>query len=161
MIEFKKHSGIFTLKTKQELKIPIQEAWDFFSSPTNLQRITPADMGFKITSDLQGIIYPGQMITYKIGVLPGIKQNWVTEITHVKEKEFFIDEQRFGPYRMWHHEHWFSKISDTKTNIIDKVSYKLPLGILGDLGQQLFIKKKLKEVFEFRFNCLEKMFNDR
>ncbi|PQJ23278.1 SRPBCC family protein [Tenacibaculum sp. SG-28] len=161
MVEIKSHSGIYTLKTVQELNIPITQAWDFFSSPKNLQEITPNQMGFRITSDLDKDVYPGQIITYKVGIFPGVKQNWVTEITHVKEHEFFIDEQRFGPYSMWHHEHWFEALSNDTTKIIDKVSYKIPLGVLGRILQQIFIKKKLIEIFEHRYTTLDKLFNEK
>ncbi len=161
MIEFKKHSGIYTLYTKQVLNVSLEEAWDFFSSPENLQRITPSHMGFQITSELNHKAYAGQIITYKVGILPGIKQNWVTEITHVKEREFFIDEQRFGPYNMWHHEHWFYETPGGKTLMEDKISYKIPLGFLGTIAQNVFIKKQLQDIFEHRFNTLEKMFNEK
>lgn len=156
---FKKHSGIYTLTTEQELHISLEEAWDFFSAPENLQKITPPHMGFKITSEVDKKAYAGQIITYKVGILPGIKQNWVTEITQVKQKEFFIDEQRFGPYQMWHHEHWFYPLANGKTLMKDKISYKIPFGVLGKIAQSVFIKRQLTQIFEFRYKTLEKLFN--
>ena len=159
MISFSKHSGVYTLKTEQELNISLEKAWDFFSSPENLQKITPKHMGFKITSRVDSKAYAGQIITYKVGLLPGIKSSWVTEITQVKDNEFFIDEQRFGPYKMWHHEHWFEELSNGNTLMKDKISYKIPFGFLGDLAQSIFIKKQLRGIFEYRFTILEKLFN--
>ncbi|MGB1042299.1 MAG: SRPBCC family protein [Tenacibaculum sp.] len=159
MISFKKHSGIYTLETQQELKVSLAHAWDFFSSPENLQKITPSHMGFQITSEVDKKAYAGQIITYKVGILPGVKSSWVTEITQVKEQEFFIDEQRFGPYNMWHHEHWFEQLPNGNTLMKDKISYKIPFGILGHIAQALFIKRQLKGIFEHRFTTLESLFN--
>ncbi len=115
-------------------------------------------MGFKITSRIDKKVYPGQIITYKVSILPGIKSNWVTEITQVKDQVFFVDEQRFGPYKMWHHEHWFKRSSSQKTLMQDKISYKVPFGFLGDVAQFLFIKRQLKSIFEYRGKVLEKNF---
>ena len=161
MISFKKHSGIYTLTAEQTVDVSLDKAWNFFSSPENLEKITPKHMGFKITSRVDKKAYAGQIITYKVAVLPGIKTNWVTEITKVKDKDFFIDEQRFGPYKMWHHEHWFEELSNGKTLMKDKISYKIPFGFLGHLAQKFFIKKQLKMIFEHRFVTLEKLFNDK
>ena len=161
MIEFKKHSGIYTLKTEQVLNITLEDSWSFFSNPKNLQSITPKKMDFKITSEVEKKAYVGQIITYKVGLLPGVKQNWITEITAVKDNCFFIDEQRFGPYKMWHYEHWFEDLKDGKTLMKDKISYKIPFGFIGSFAQNLFIKKQLKTIFEHRFTTLEQLFNAR
>ncbi len=161
MINFKKHSGIYTLVSEQVLNIPINEAWSYFSSPENLSNITPAEMNFKITSDIGSKVYKGQIITYKVCPLPFLKTNWVTEITQVKENSFFIDEQRFGPYKMWHHEHWFESIDANNTLIKDKISYKIPLGFLGHIAQILFVKNQLNSIFEYRYKILEKLFNGK
>lgn len=161
MINFKKHSGIYTLETAQELKMPIEKAWDYFSSPENLAKITPKKMGFFITSKVDKKAYPGQIITYKVSPVPFIKTNWVTEITQVKENTFFIDEQRFGPYAMWHHEHFFESLPNGNTLMKDKISYKIPFGFIGHIAQVIFIKKQLKSIFEYRFITLEKMFNGK
>lgn len=160
MINVKKHSGIFTLEVQQRLPISLEKAWDFFSTPANLAKITPDHMGFKITSGNAGKMYPGQIITYVIGLLPGIKSNWVTEITQVNEQAFFIDEQRFGPYKMWHHEHRFKAV-ENEVIMIDKVSYKLPFGFIGSLAHVLFIKKKLNDIFSFRYQTLDKFFTQK
>lgn len=114
-------------------------------------------MGFNITSGVPDKMYPGQIISYKVSPFPGVKISWVTEITHVVENKFFVDEQRFGPYRMWHHEHHFEE-KDGKVLMVDKVSYKIPLGILGHIAQSLFIKNQLKGIFEFRKKALEEKF---
>jgi len=161
MVTIKKHSGIYTLTTKQTVNVPITEAWEFFNSPQNLEKITPEEMGFTITSEVDKKAYEGQIITYRVGILPGIKQNWVTEITTVKKNVFFIDEQRFGPYKMWHHEHWFEELPNGKTLMSDKISYKLPFGFLGTIAQKLFIKKQLITIFEHRFKTLEDFFNEK
>ncbi|MGB0166456.1 MAG: SRPBCC family protein [Luteibaculum sp.] len=153
----KKHSGIFTLKAEQFLPIPLEQAWEFFSTPKNLAKITPDFMGFNITSELADKMFPGQIITYKIGLFPGIKGSWVTEITHVNEPHFFVDEQRFGPYAMWHHEHHF-KAHENGTLMEDKVSYKLPLGSFGALFHSILVKPKLQQIFNHRKVTLEKLF---
>lgn len=160
MIRFSNHSGIFTLESEQELKISLEKAWDYFSSPENLQKITPNDMKFNITSKVDKKAYQGQIITYKVSPLPLITTNWVTEITAVKHQEFFIDEQRFGPYSMWHHEHFFEELPNGNTLMKDKISYKIPLGFLGVIAHKLFVKKQLTSIFQYRFYTLEKLFNE-
>ena len=157
-ISIHKHSGIYTLHAQQELKISVSDAWHFFSAPENLEKLTPEQMGFEITSKVDRNVYKGQIITYKIGVFPRIKTSWVTEITEVKDQLFFIDEQRFGPYKMWHHEHWFEALPNGNTLIRDKVSYKIPFGILGHFAQKIFIKKQLLDIFSYRFKKLEMLF---
>ncbi len=157
MISFKSHSNIYSLEVTQFLKISLTEAWDFFSSPGNLSRITPEHMGFEITSGAPAKMYTGQIITYKVSPFPGVKTNWVTEITHVSEGSFFVDEQRFGPYRMWHHEHHF-EAKDDGVLMTDHVSYKLPLGFLGRMAHSLFVKNQLTQIFKHRERCLERMF---
>jgi ligand-binding SRPBCC domain-containing protein len=158
MILIKSHSGIYTLEVKQFLKISIAEAWDFFSSPGNLSKITPPQMGFITTSGTPAKMYMGQIITYKVSPLAGIKMNWVTEITHVQEMRFFVDEQRFGPYRMWHHEHHF-EVQGEGVLMTDRVSYKLPLGFFGRMAHGLFVKTQLKQIFEYRIAAMEKKYN--
>ena len=116
-------------------------------------------MGFHITSSVDKKAYTGQTITYKVNVLPLVKLNWVTEITAVKEEQYFIDEQRFGPYAMWHHEHFFEELPNGNTLMKDKISYKIPFGPLGKLAQVLFIKRQLRGIFEYRRITLEKIFN--
>lgn len=156
-IQIKYHSGVYTLFSEQTLNISIDEAWEFFSSPENLAKITPNEMGFDITSAKQEKMFAGQIITYKIKIFPFFKSNWVTEITQLNDKRYFIDEQRFGPYKMWHHEHHFAPTDDGVT-MIDRVSYKIPFGFLGRIAHLLFIKNKLKHIFSFRGKILEERF---
>src|SRR5690606_1572293 len=104
-INITKQSGIYTLTSEQILPLSLEKAWEFFTLPTNLDKITPDEMEFRITNNPPNKTYKGQIITYKIGILPGISSNWITEITHLEDRQFFVDEQRFGPYAMWHHEH--------------------------------------------------------
>ena len=157
MISFSKHSGIYTLKVMQQIPIGLSEAWSFFSSPANLEKITPSKMGFKITSGKPDKMYPGQIISYKVAPLPGIKTNWVTEITHVHENQFFVDEQRFGPYSMWHHEHHFEE-KEGGVLMTDKVTYKIPFGFLGHFAHTLFVRSQLRGIFEYRISVLEAKF---
>jgi ligand-binding SRPBCC domain-containing protein len=153
MKTIKKHAGIYTLHAEQKLPISLNDAWEFFSNPENLEKITPPSMHFKITSGEIVPMYPGQIITYHVSPFPGYTTHWVTEITQVKEKHFFVDEQRFGPYKMWHHEHLFQEIADG-TLITDKVSYKLPFGALGHLAHHLFVQGQLEHIFAYRYNYL-------
>lgn len=112
-------------------------------------------MGFIITSGTPAKMYPGQIISYKVAPFPGFKTNWVTEITHVSEGRFFVDEQRFGPYRMWHHEHHF-EVHENGVLMTDRVSYKLPFGIFGRIVHALFVEEQLKQIFSYRIAVLEK-----
>jgi ligand-binding SRPBCC domain-containing protein len=158
MTTFRSHSGIYTLESTQQLKISKEQAWDFFSSPENLSAITPPHMGFVITSEVPAKMFQGQIITYKLAPFPGVKTNWVTEITHVSEGKLFVDEQRFGPYSMWHHVHRFESNGDSVL-MTDQVSYKLPLGILGRFAHWLFVKRQLQQIFNYREKRLDEMFN--
>lgn len=149
---------IYKLTKKQFIPINIEEAWDFFSSPTNLKTITPPYMGFEITTDLgDGKMYSGQIITYKVKPLLNIPLSWVTEITHVIDQKYFVDEQRFGPYRFWHHQHWFEEV-EGGVEMTDIVHYGLPLGFLGSIANSLFVKKQLKEIFDYRVEAVNKLF---
>ncbi len=150
--------GFYQLQTTQKIPASIEQVWDFISSPENLKKITPEYMGFNITTKLVSKkMYPGMIISYKVSPVLGIKMTWVTEITQVKEKEYFVDEQRVGPYSLWHHEHKIEPI-DGGVLMTDIVSYKPPFGILGSIANTLIIKKQLKEIFNFRTIAMEKMF---
>ena len=157
-LKIEKHAGVYTLTAVQQLPISLEEAWDFFSSPGNLEKITPGEMGFDIVSCSSEKMYPGQIITYKIGILPMIKSSWVTEITQVNAPYFFIDEQRHGPYSIWHHEHHFES-NDYGTLMTDRVSYRIPAGFVGRMLHNLFIKKKLMSIFGFRMKTLDKQWS--
>ncbi|MGC6471226.1 MAG: SRPBCC family protein [Flavobacteriales bacterium] len=148
----------YQLTVKQQLNTDIDTIWDFVSSPKNLKEITPDYMLFEITSEeLREKMYPGMIISYKVSPLLNIKMNWVTEITQVRDKHFFIDEQRMGPYKMWHHQHFFEE-NDKGVLMTDIVTYIPPFGILGDIANQFLIKKQLKEIFDYRFKVLDKKF---
>ncbi len=155
-INITKQSGIYTLTSEQILPLSLEKAWEFFTLPTNLDKITPGEMEFRITNNPPNKTYKGQIITYKIGILPGISSNWVTEITHLEDRQFFVDEQRFGPYAMCHHEHHFKEISANEVLMTDIVNYKMPFGILGDLFGGKLVTNKVKFIFESRYTILEK-----
>lgn len=146
------------LKTAQRLPIDIKTAWDFFSSPDNLKEITPEKMGFEVTSEYrEKKMYPGMIITYKVHPLLGIPLNWATEITHVEDFKYFVDEQRFGPYKFWHHQHKFYEV-EGGVEMVDILHYKVGFGFIGKLMNFLVVKGQLKQIFEFRFRKLEEMF---
>jgi ligand-binding SRPBCC domain-containing protein len=149
----------YALKFKQNIPISLDEAWDFFSSPLNLEKITPADMRFVVTSDYTADtkMYAGMIITYKISPLAGIKLNWMTEITHVQDKQYFVDEQRFGPYALWHHQHHFKEIAGGVA-MTDILNYAIPFGIVGRLTNKVYVGKKVKDIFDYRVKAVEELF---
>jgi len=150
--------AIYQIKEDLEVAASLKDVWDFISSPSNLKEITPDYMGFEITTPgLPEKIYPGLMISYKVRPVLGIKMNWLTEITQVHEPHYFVDEQRAGPYALWHHEH---KLKATKNGVLmsDLVTYRLPAGPLGSLAHGLFVQKQLRGIFQYRELALEKRF---
>jgi len=157
-MEFSKNSGTYRLFNQQFVPVSLSTAWTFFSNPRNLQSITPEKLDFKITSIDGENAYAGQIITYSIKLNRIIKMNWVTEITHLKNKEYFVDEQRFGPYKMWHHVHKFEAV-DGGVLITDIIHFKLPIRLLSPLGYKLFVKRNLKQIFSYRTAKLETLFN--
>jgi len=150
---------IYTLHKTQKLPISIQQAWEFFSSPKNLKTITPDYMGFDIISGADRSMYPGQIIQYIVTPVLGIKTKWVTEITHVIDQNFFVDEQRFGPYALWHHKHFIKPI-ENGVEMEDIIDYKLPFGWLGQIFQPFLVKPKLDEIFNYRRNKLIELFGE-
>jgi len=148
---------IYQINTKQNLPISVKEAWEFLSSPNNLAEITPKYMNFKILSGANKSIFAGQIIQYKVTPVLGITLKWVTEITQVKQNEYFVDEQRFGPYSLWHHKHFIKEI-DGGIEMEDIVDYKIPFGFLGQIAHSLFIEKKLRQIFNYREKKLVKLF---
>ncbi len=148
---------IYTLHTKQNLPISLEEAWEFLSNPRNLKTITPEYMSFDILSGADRKMFPGQIIQYIVTPILGIKTKWVTEITHVVENEYFVDEQRFGPYALWHHKHFLKEIPNG-VEMEDIVDYKVPFGILGQLVHPFLVKPKLDEIFEYRQKKLIELF---
>lgn len=149
---------LYQLKTSQKLPISIQTAWEFFSNPTNLSKITPPWLNFEVRTKLPEKMYCGMIITYFVRPLLNISQTWVTEITHVNQPNYFVDEQRFGPYKFWHHQHSFTKTEDGGVIMDDIVSYVIPFGFLGRIINYFIVSKKVKEIFDYRKTVLEKMF---
>jgi len=148
---------IYTLRATQNLPISVEEAWNFLSDPKNLKIITPDYMGFEILSGAGRSMYPGQIIQYIVTPIAGIKNKWVTEITHVAHQQYFVDEQRFGPYALWHHKH-FIKAIEGGVEMEDIIDYKLPFGILGQMVHPILVKPKLKEIFSYRKEKLIELF---
>ena len=145
---------------EQLIKTNIDDLWGFISSPNNLEKITPNYMHFDITSNNKDqAMYPGMIIAYRVTPLFNLPLKWITEITHVKEKEFFVDEQRIGPYKMWHHEHIF-KIKENGVLMTDIITYIPPFGLLGKLANYLFIKKKVIRIFDYRNKIINQIFNN-
>ena len=151
---------VYKKETVQHINASLEECWAFFSSPSNLQKITPETMGFQITDFDNQSMYAGQLIQYKVSPLLGVKISWTTEITQVKDKSYFIDEQRFGPYSFWHHKHFF-EATPKGTKMTDVVHYGLPLGFLGRIMNTLVVQNKLKSIFEHRRVVIDKMFNSK
>ena len=151
-------SKVYSFKTVQNIPISLDKAWKFFSDPANLANITPDNMGFKTISKYHGTtMYAGQVIEYKVSPVLGIPLYWMTEITHVDDQKYFVDEQRYGPYSMWHHQHHF-KVIDGGVEMTDIVHYKLPLWFLGDIANSLFVKKQLQHIFDFRYKIVQQRF---
>ena len=146
------------IKTVQKIPISIEAAWEFFSNPANLQAITPPKMRFRIISTYHGDrMYPGQIIEYKVAPVAGLPLYWMTEITHVESRKYFVDEQRFGPYALWHHQHHFKEIAGG-VEMTDIVNYRMPLGFIGRIVNGLFVRNELKTIFDFRSAKVEELF---
>lgn len=151
-------SKVYILHAVQTIPVSMEQAWNFFSRPNNLKDITPAAMGFEITSRHHGEnMYAGQIIEYKVRAVAGIPMYWMTEITHVEEGKYFVDEQRFGPYSFWHHQHYFSPVPGG-VEMTDLVHYKIPFGFIGTLAHSLFVKKQLRYIFDYRRKKIEQTF---
>ncbi|WP_346856140.1 SRPBCC family protein [uncultured Draconibacterium sp.] len=150
--------AFFQFERKQLINSTLDEVWDFISSPQNLKKITPDYMGFDIrTPNLPDKIYPGMIISYIVRPVLHIPTTWVTEITHVVEKHYFVDEQRVGPYSLWHHQHIIEEV-ENGVLMRDIVSYQPPMGWLGKMANSILIKNKLNEIFEYRKKVLEELF---
>jgi ligand-binding SRPBCC domain-containing protein len=149
----------YHLKFEQKLPVPLAETWDFFTSPLNLAKITPPEMAFKVTSNFEpgAKVYPGMIITYNVSPLLGIKMNWTTEITHVKEMEYFVDDQRSGPYKIWHHEHHFKEIKGGVL-MTDILSYAVPFWFAGELANTFFVRNEIEKIFTYREKAVNEMF---
>ena len=150
--------AVYSLKKVQNIPVSLDEAWLFFSHPKNLAVMTPEYLNLKFTNALfREKMYAGQVMTYNVKPVLGIPMFWMTEITHVKDREYFVDEQRFGPYALWHHQHHFREI-EGGVEMTDLIHYKVPGWFFGDLLNSLFIKKQLEGIFEFRFKKVEELF---
>ncbi len=151
-------SKIYSIKTVQRIPISIEKAWNFFSKPANLKEITPDNLGFTIVSKHHGDrMYAGQIIEYVVKPILGIPLYWMTEITHVADHQYFVDEQRYGPYSMWHHQHHFKAI-EGGVEMTDIVHYKLPLWFLGDIANVIMVQSQLKGIFNYRFKAVDTKF---
>jgi ligand-binding SRPBCC domain-containing protein len=150
---------IYTLHKKQQLPITLDKAWEFLSNPKNLAIITPDYMSFKIMSKIDRPLYTGQIIQYIVTPLLGLKTKWVSEITHIEEKKYFVDEQMYGPYALWHHKHFVKEI-EGGVELEDIIDYKVPLGILGQLVHPFLVQPKLEEIFNYRQEKLVALFGE-
>ena len=150
---------MYKLHTKQKVPISLQEAWDFLKSPKNLEKMTPASMGFKIIDGADKPTYAGQLISYEVTPLLGIKTKWVSKITQVEHLNYFTDEQLYGPYALWHHTHFIKEI-EGGVEMEDLIYYKVPLGFLGRLVHPILVKPQLDKIFEFRRQKLIELFGE-
>jgi ligand-binding SRPBCC domain-containing protein len=150
--------GIHRIERTCILRTSLADAWSFFSDPKNLPRITPGDLGFEILSDLPGEMHPGMMIEYRVSPLFGLRMRWLTEITQVRAPFYFVDEQRVGPYRLWHHEHRFREIAPGRVEATDLVHYVPPFGPLGEVAHPFVIAPRLREIFDYRERVLAEIF---
>jgi ligand-binding SRPBCC domain-containing protein len=156
-MKFSSKGTVYRLTSKQQLPISVDEAWEFLSNPKNLKIITPNYMSFDIISGDERPMFAGQIIQYIVTPVLGIKTNWVTEIAHVVDKHYFVDEQRFGPYTLWHHKHFIKPISGG-VEMEDIIDYKIPFGFLGRLFHPIIVKPKLIEIFNYRTDKLIALF---
>jgi ligand-binding SRPBCC domain-containing protein len=150
----------YTLKRIQTLNISMEKAWDYFSSPENLAEITPDWLDFRIISEVPEKMYEGMVVKYHVHPFAGFPIGWLTEITHVEEPYFFVDEQRFGPYKLWHHQHHFAETNEG-VEMTDIVTYMLPFEPFSSPLMGWYVSKKLKQIFDYRFDTLEKIFNQK
>ncbi|MFO0946288.1 MAG: SRPBCC family protein [Planctomycetota bacterium] len=151
---------VHQLQSRQILPISLEECWDFFSNPMNLPEITPPWLHFDVSEVEFERIRPGAVFQYTVRPLLGVPLSWVTEITHVVPAELFVDEQRFGPYRFWHHQHHFTPVRDG-IEVLDIVHYALPLGPIGRIVHALSVKRKLDAIFAYRRDVLERRFGSK
>lgn len=149
---------IYQLKKSQNFTIPLEKAWAFFSNPQNLSRITPEWLNIRIISDLPNKMHSGMVIVYSVRPILNISTTWVTEIKYVHEQHFFVDEQRFGPYKFWYHQHVFREGAGGEVIMEDIISYAIPFGLFGRLLNSLFIRKKIIAIFNYRERILDKIF---
>lgn len=147
----------YLIEAEQYLSVSPEEAWDFLSDPRNLAKITPPNMKFEILEGAERPLYAGQMIHYKVSPIKGVRTHWISEITQVKEGDYFVDEQRAGPYQMWHHQHKIIPV-DNGVCMVDIVNYSLPLGPLGSIAHSAFVGRQLRNIFGYREAELKRRF---
>ncbi len=149
---------IHVINRTQIVPASLEKCWAFFSDPRNLSAITPPALGFIVRSELPAKVHPGLMIEYQVRPLLGIPLTWLTEITHVEEPRYFVDEQRVGPYALWHHEHWFRALENGRTEVRDCVHYIVPLGPLGEIVRTFLVEPELEKIFRFREAAVTRIF---
>lgn len=153
---------VYRIERESILEGDLKDIWDFFSTPLNLNEITPDDLKFEILSDLEGKkMYPGMIIQYKVRPILNIPFGWVTEITHCEDGVRFVDEQRFGPYAFWHHKHLFEPMEGNKVKMTDIVDYAIGWGFIGRIAHALYVKNKLNHIFDFRKKIVEDYFSKK
>jgi ligand-binding SRPBCC domain-containing protein len=150
---------IHCLSREQVIPAPLEKVWNYFCDPKNLNRITPPDMNFVILRGADVKMYEGQLIEYRVELIKGIRSRWLTEIAHVRECEYFVDEQRLGPYRFWYHEHAFAE-TPAGTCMTDRITYEVPLGIVGDLVNKAWIAGRLDHIFDYRRQTIMELFGE-
>ena len=150
---------IHYLHREQVIPAPMEAVWAYFCDPKNLNKITPSDMNFEIVQGGDAAMYEGQIIEYRVEFIRGVRSLWLTEIAHVREREYFVDEQRVGPYRFWYHEHIFEVVPNG-TKMTDRVTYAIPFGILGDVVNTVWISRRLKNIFDFRKRKIAELFGE-
>lgn len=149
--------AVHSFKAVQQIPVSLDKAWSFFSSPARLASITPVHFKFTILSPLHSdSVYAGQILEYRVSPVWSIPLYWMTEITQVEDQKYFVDEQRYGPYSLWHHQHHFKDI-EGGVEMTDIVHYKIPLGWLGDIANALLVRRQLKELFDYRFQKIEEL----
>lgn len=153
-------SKVYSLYSRQHVPASLDAVWTFFSDAKNLLAVTPPSLNLKVTNEVYGnTVYAGQVMTYTVKPVLGIPLAWMTEITHVEEKKYFVDEQRKGPYTLWHHQHHFKAV-EGGVEMTDLVHYRLPLGLLGNLANSLVVKKELEKIFTYRYQKIIELFGE-
>ena len=150
--------AVYTIRRTQIIRASLGECWDFFSNPKNLEKITPPWLGFEVKSDLPASIYPGLMIEYRVAPILRIRLSWLTEIVHVDAPNHFVDEQRLGPYKVWHHEHLFRELPGGEVEVRDLVHYVPPLGLFAPLVNVIAVRPQLERIFAFRTEAVARIF---
>lgn len=150
---------IHSLYCEQIIPAPLGQVWEYFCDPKNLNALTPPDMNFEILNGGDARMYEGQLIEYRVEFVRGLRSRWLTEISHVRECEYFVDEQRMGPYRFWYHEHGFKEVS-SGTRMTDRVTYVIPGGPLGDILNSIWISGRLSHIFTFRRKTILELFGE-